>query len=126
MDTPEHVEVWRQRVLSPEPYATFVALDEQDVVAAYCTVGVAELMAIYVDPARQRGGAGRAVHDAGIDHLIQHGFETAGLWVFTANSGARAFYAACGWIPDGQTNDDEIAGALIPKMRYVRQLRAAL
>jgi GNAT superfamily N-acetyltransferase len=79
-------------------------------------------MAIYVDPARQGGGAGRVVHDAGIDHLIQHGFDSAGLWV----SAARAFYTARGWTPDGETHELEIAGAVIPEMRYARRLRAAL
>jgi GNAT superfamily N-acetyltransferase len=134
MDTPDRVEIWRERVRAPEPFATFVAVDEQGVIAAYCTVGVlrtvdggrepgvGELMAIYADPARQGTGAGRAVHDAGVDHLIQQGFDRAGLGVFDANDRARAFYAARGWVPDGETHSFEIAGRVIPEMRYVRQL----
>ncbi len=103
MDTPERVERWQSRVRAPDPTATFVALDEQGTVAAFCSVGalrtndgkngkdgdgesgVGELMTIYVDPPRYRSGAGRAVHDAGIDHLVRHGFQRAVLWVFTAN-----------------------------------------
>jgi ribosomal protein S18 acetylase RimI-like enzyme len=138
MDTPERVGTWRERLGTPGPFATFVAVDAAEVIAAYCTVGVlrtvdgqgepgaGELMAIYADPARQGRGAGRAVHDAGLDHLIQRGFGWAGLWVFTANRAARAFYAALGWAPDGETHEYEIAGATIPEMRYVRQLPAAL
>lgn len=130
MDTPDRVGLWEQRVRTPEPFATFVALHERDVIAAYCTVGVlrtedgagepgvGELMAIYVDPPHYRRGAGAVVHDAGLDHLIRQGFHRAGLWVFEANSDARAFYAARGWAPDGATHDDEIAGTVIPEVRY--------
>lgn len=136
MDRPERVDVWRERVSTPDPFATFVAIDEHDAIAAYCTVGVlrtedgkgepgaGELMAIYVDPTRYRSGAGRAVHDAGIDHLIQRGFEWAGLWVFTANDSARAFYEACGWTADGAIHEDEIRGRTIHETRYTRSLPA--
>jgi ribosomal protein S18 acetylase RimI-like enzyme len=136
MDRPERVDVWRDRVSTPDPYATFVAVGEHDAIAGYCTVGVlrtkhgtgdpgaGELMAIYVAPAHYRSGAGRAVHDAGVEHLTQLGFEWAGLWVFTANDGARAFYEACGWTPDGATHEDEILGRMIHETRYTRSLRA--
>jgi RimJ/RimL family protein N-acetyltransferase len=134
MDSPDRVVRWRERIGTPDPYATFVALDEDDVFGGYCTVGVlrnedgttepdvGELMAIYVDPARQGSGAGRAVHDAGLAHLNQLGFRRAGLWVFAANASARAFYAALGWAPDGSTHDDEIMGTLVPELRYARSL----
>jgi GNAT superfamily N-acetyltransferase len=134
MDTPERVELWRTRLSAPDPYATFVAVDEQAAIGAYCTVGplrtgkgtgepdAGELMAIYADPTRLRGGAGRVVHDAGIDHLIQQGFTWAGLWVFTGNDNARAFYESCGWAPDGATHDDEIMGTVVPETRYARRL----
>ncbi|HEX4222328.1 MAG TPA: GNAT family N-acetyltransferase [Pseudonocardiaceae bacterium] len=137
MDPLARAETWREYLSAGDPYATFVAVDAQDAIAAYCTVGVlrtvdgkgepsaGELMAIYADPARKGTGAGRAVHDSGLDHLIQHGFEWAGLWVFTANSAARAFYAAQGWTPDGETHEFELAGKVISEMRYTRRLLAA-
>jgi GNAT superfamily N-acetyltransferase len=134
MDKTDRVALWQERLRTPEPTATFVAVDERDAIAAYCTVGVlrtedgkgdprmGELMAIYVDPARYRSGAGRVIHDAGLDHLVRQGFDRAGLWVFTANADARAFYAARGWTPDGETHDDEIAGRVIHETRYTRPL----
>ena len=133
MDAPQRLEQWQRIVAMPEPTATFVAVDEQDTIAAYCALGplrtadggqelgAGELRAIYADPARRGSGAGRAVHDAGIDHLIQQGFGWAGVWVFDANESARAFYAARGWAPDGQTHSFEIMGVTIPEMRYARQ-----
>jgi GNAT superfamily N-acetyltransferase len=129
MDKTDRVALWQERLRTPEPTATFVAVDERDAIAAYCTVGVlrtedgkgdprmGELMAIYVDPARYRSGAGRVVHDAGLDHLVRHGFDRAGLWVFTKNADARAFYAA-----RGATHDDVIAGRTIHETRFTRPL----
>jgi ribosomal protein S18 acetylase RimI-like enzyme len=134
MDKTDRVALWQKRLRAPEPAATFVAVDERNEIAAYCVVGalrtergkgepgMGELMAIYADPARHRRGAGRAVHDAGLDHLRRRGFDRAGLWVFSENADARAFYAACGWAPDGVTHDDEIAGRVIPEARYTRLL----
>ena len=132
METPERVTQWREWLAAPDPYATFVAVGDADMIGAYCTVGVlptadgrgepdaGELMAIYADPAYRGTGAGGAVHDAGVTRLIRLGFPRAGLWVFTANASARAFYAARGWAPDGHTHSVEIAGVTIPEMRYTR------
>lgn len=125
MSTEQRTPRWQQILSTPGPYATFLALDADDAVAGYCSLGAqdsAELMAIYVDPARHRTGAGRAVHDAAIAWLRESDFDQAGLWVFAANERARAFYTAHGWAPDGTTHDDEIMGAVIPELRYTRPL----
>lgn len=132
MDTQERIERWQRVVAEDEPTAVFVAVDERDAIAAYCRLGplraadggtepgAGELRAIYADPARQGTGAGRAVHDAGVEHLRQQGYDWAGLWVYTANVSARAWYAARGWAPDGSTHIDKIEGQAIPEMRYSR------
>jgi GNAT superfamily N-acetyltransferase len=132
MDAPERLERWQRAMGEPEPFATFVAVDEHDMIGAYCRLGplrtvddgvepeAGELRAIYADPARQGTGAGRAVHDAGVEYLREQGYHWAGLWVFTANTSARAWYSARGWAPDGATHEDEIMGTVIPEMRYAR------
>ena len=132
MDPRQRAERWRGILAEPGPHAVFVAVDEQDTIAAYCGVGRArttygtsepgagELYSIYADPARHGTGAGRAVHDAGVEYLRQQGHRWARLWVFTANASARNWYAARDWAPDGATHNDEIAGVTIPEMRYSR------
>ncbi|HEY4459030.1 MAG TPA: GNAT family N-acetyltransferase [Pseudonocardiaceae bacterium] len=132
LDAGDRAERWRGILTTPGPHAVFVAVDEQDAVAAYCGVGqgrtvdgkaepgAGELYSIYADPAHQGTGAGRVVHDAGVEYLRQQGYRWAGLWVFTANARARAWYAARGWVPDGTTHIDEIEGVTIPEMRYAR------
>jgi GNAT superfamily N-acetyltransferase len=132
MDPGQRAERWRGILTEPGPHAVFVAVDERDAIAAYCGVGRArtaygtsepgagELYSIYADPARQGTGAGRAVHDAGVEYLRQQGYLRARLWVFTANVSARTWYAARGWAPDGTTHEDEIAGVTISEMRYSR------
>ena len=132
MDSPERLARWQQILALPDPSATFVATGEDGEIAAYCMVGplrtedgageldAGELRAIYADPAHQGTGAGRAVHDAGVEHLRRQGYDWAGLWVFTGNASARAWYTARGWAPDGTTHSFEIAGVTIPEMRYAR------
>jgi ribosomal protein S18 acetylase RimI-like enzyme len=132
MDRRLRAERWQGILTESGPHAVFVAVDEQDAIAAYCGVGPArtedgkgepgagELYSIYADPARQGTGAGRAVHDAGVEYLREQGYHWAGLWVFTANTSARAWYSARGWAPDGATHEDEIMGTVIPEMRYAR------
>jgi GNAT superfamily N-acetyltransferase len=132
MDPRQRAERWQGILAESGRHAVFVAVDERNAIAAYCAVGPArtedgkgepgagELYAIYADPARQGTGAGRAVHDAGVEYLRQQGYHWAGLWVFTANASARDWYAARGWAPDGETHSLEIAGVTIPEMRYAR------
>jgi GNAT superfamily N-acetyltransferase len=65
--------------------------------------GVGELETLYVAPERQRAGIGNALHEAALAALTKGGAGEALLWVAEANVGARAFYEARGWAPDGST-----------------------
>ena len=69
--------------------------------------GVAEIPALYVDPARWRSGAGRALVEAALERLRAGGAAEVSLWVLEDNERGRAFYAACGFTADGarQTNE---------------------
>ncbi len=61
---------------------------------------------LYVDPARQRRGIGRALNAAALAELGGRGAATAWLDVHAANGKARAFYRALGWRDAGPDPDD--------------------
>ena len=56
----------------------------------------AEILAIYLLDKVKRQGVGRRLMRGVLDHLSQHGFRSAGLWVLKANLPARRFYEALG------------------------------
>jgi GNAT superfamily N-acetyltransferase len=64
-----------------------------------------EIAALYVDPGHWRRGAGRALARASMAQLRDAGCDHAALWVFEENDGARAFYAALGFRPDGAVDE---------------------
>jgi ribosomal protein S18 acetylase RimI-like enzyme len=127
---------WAEHAAAPPPTGLFVAVDGDDVPMAYCMVGAArdevdlhpelstgELWAIYADPAVLGTGAGRAVHDAGMEHLVRHGFEHIVLWVLEHNDIGMRFYRACGWQPDGGQEDFEWGGRTVVEVRYSRSIQ---
>jgi ribosomal protein S18 acetylase RimI-like enzyme len=128
---------WAELAGAPPPTALFVAVDGDDVPMAYCLVGAArdevdlhpdlptgELWAIYADPAVLGTGAGRAVHDAGVDHLARQGFAHAVLWVFEDNDIGLRFYRSNGWHADGGRADFGWGGRTVVEVRYSRSLAA--
>ena len=50
--------------------------------------------------------------------LVERGFASAILWVFTANDRARRFYEAAGWRPDGTAQLLDFDGTAIEEIRY--------
>jgi ribosomal protein S18 acetylase RimI-like enzyme len=76
-----------------------------------------ELYAIYVEPAAQGAGVGRALLAAGVEALRRRGFLRAVLLVFEANGLARTFYERHGW-----AHDPGPAPGKHPTVRYRRAL----
>lgn len=62
---------------------------------------VAEIYAIYLDPATWRQGIGQALMQHAIDDLSAQEFTAVSLWFLTSNARARAFYEALGFKVDG-------------------------
>jgi hypothetical protein len=52
--------------------------------------------------------------------LSAAGVSVATLWVLGSNEGARRFYDALGWAPDGATKDDDREGFTLHEVRYRR------
>lgn len=117
------------------PTRVFVGADAADVPMAYCVVGAVrdeadrhpelptgELFSLYALPDAIGTGVGHALHEAGLDHLAEHGFARVVLWVFEANDAALRFYRAHGWAPDGGREHFDFGGASVPEARYYRSV----
>lgn len=81
---------------------------------------VAELVAVYVDPDRLRGGAGTAMLEAALDRLRQQKASDVTVWTLNNNDLALAFYAQFGFKRDGKVRDE--AGWHEPDVRLRRGL----
>jgi len=77
-----------------------------------------ELHAVYVDPEHWDTGVGHLLFSAGVDALLEDGFETAVLWVHPGNERARSFYEAHGWAADGAERTEELYDIFVPEIRY--------
>jgi ribosomal protein S18 acetylase RimI-like enzyme len=83
----------------------------------------AEIIAIYVDPERERRGIGRALALASCDAARSQGFTRLSLWVLEENARARAFYEALEFVSDGSTRSTSHWGGIpIREVRYLRSL----
>ncbi|HEX9482788.1 MAG TPA: GNAT family N-acetyltransferase [Solirubrobacteraceae bacterium] len=85
--------------------------------------GAGELFALYIDPARWRAGAGRALLHAARERLRDLGFPEAVLWVLCGNDAAEHFYAADGWSRDGSSRWEDPWGVRSQVFRLRRPLR---
>ncbi|HEX6682156.1 MAG TPA: GNAT family N-acetyltransferase [Candidatus Limnocylindrales bacterium] len=65
------------------------------------------IFSLYVHPAGQGLGLGRALLDAATARLREAGYAEATLWVFAGNDAARRFYTKQGWLPDGGARVEE-------------------
>lgn len=63
---------------------------------------VGYIPSLYVSPAGQGRGVGRALLWHAERHLARAGAARGTLWVFEENLPSRAFYRRCGWEPDGR------------------------
>ncbi|MGD8167883.1 N-acetyltransferase family protein [Herbiconiux sp. P16] len=81
-------------------------------------VGVVE--SLYVSPAAQGAGIGRALLTAAVDALAEAGATTARLWVFAANRPSLDFYRSQGWTEDGGRRVQESFGE--PELRLARTI----
>ena len=67
---------------------------------------VGQIHRLYVHPAAQRQGVGRALLGAATERLIDWGSRELTLWALEEDPQARAFYEHLGWRPDGARRFD--------------------
>jgi GNAT superfamily N-acetyltransferase len=126
------IERWHHEVAvglrRPVGDAFTLAAEIDGAFAGYCYVAapsrdadlpeeVAELVALYVDPARWGAGAGGALMRAALDRLGELGYPEAALWTFKQNGRATAFYRRHGWRPDGSEKLHARADAIAVRYR---------
>ena len=77
--------------------------------------GAGEVGGLYVRPADQGRGAGRAMLTWLVDDLLARGLDPVVIWYFAGNDPAAALYAAAGFVPDGARRP--VPGLDIDEMR---------
>lgn len=93
---------------------------------ADATSGVAELNAIYLDPAVVGTGVGRALMIHVVQDLKARGFRAATLWVLATNQRARRFYEIGGWQLDGTEKTEHGQNFTLHEFRYTIDLTGGL
>jgi GNAT superfamily N-acetyltransferase len=78
----------------------------------------AEVYAIYVLPDAWRSGVGRALLATVVAEWQSRRVERMVLWVLEDNAGARRFYEATGWAPDGGRQQIDLGGIAPTEVRY--------
>lgn len=129
-DEASAVALW-QSILTAAPEGVIVADVPEQGVRGVARFGAdpdderhGHLFSLYVHPDAQGLGLGRILLHAAAEKLQAAGYGTATLWVFAGNHDARAFYAAQGWTPDGETQVEEAYGE--PEIRLRRDLAQAV
>lgn len=131
LDAREWADRWRTRLADDDPAAAgFLAVDEAGAVVGlgFCQRQTSEkllplgytgeISVLYLRRRIQRRGVGRRLLGAMAAHLLEHGCDSAGLWVFRDAVQARRFYEAHGAIPAGVAGLWEIYGMNLPDMAY--------
>lgn len=131
--TPEQrLPIWVRIFSNPNsPLRVFVA-ERNDALVGFVSIGPAqvateeadagELFAIYVDPARQGTGVGRALMARAEAAMIDAGVDLAILWVMEGNERAQRFYHEHGWLPDGAAKDDVLFDVPVREVRFRKRL----
>ncbi|WP_020661817.1 GNAT family N-acetyltransferase [Amycolatopsis benzoatilytica] len=136
LSVPARTESWAENLANPSlPHTVLVASEAgSGETAGFAVFGpgrdddttpeTGELSAIYLLPAQWGNGLGRALHEECVRGLAAR-FETATLWVLSANERARKFYERAGWVSDGRTKVETMAEGTVPieEIRYRLSLR---
>jgi PPOX class probable F420-dependent enzyme len=82
--------------------------------------GAGEINAIYLAPGARGRGVGASLLEAACAQLAERGFSAVVLWVLTANTPARRFYARMGFDRDAAARILDFDGTPIEEVRYRR------
>ncbi|MFU8849610.1 GNAT family N-acetyltransferase [Micromonospora sp. SL1-18] len=80
------------------------------------------LNAIHLEPGERGRGTGRALMIDSLAAMRSRGWAHAALWVLRDNAPARHFYERGGWSATGEQRDEHISTALVPQLRYAREV----
>jgi ribosomal protein S18 acetylase RimI-like enzyme len=126
-------ESWRRRLAARDGRRALLVAEEDGEVVGFSLYGpcvddrelagfAGEIQMLYVRPAAQRRGHGRALLEGSAAALARRPLFWLVLWVVEANHAARAFYRRLGLQPDGGRKLDRLAGEAIQVVRYAGPL----
>lgn len=131
------LEEWterRRRMLAepPNPLAKNWVLEDSEGLIGWASAGpardedadsgVAEVFAIYLDPARVGQGHGRRLMEHCFDVARGEGYRSIVLWVLAGNARADRFYRAAGFLPDESREPEPFRDTGATKLRLLRAL----
>jgi len=121
LDERDLAMVWASSILNP-PLPTqrvLVAIDD-DALVGYVAIGpsqdpdadprAVELLALEIEPGRERQGHGSRLMAAAIDYARSSGAESAVAWCALQDEPRRAFLQSAGWAPDSAFRDVDVSG----------------
>jgi len=80
---------------------------------------IGEVMAIYVLAGNWQTGVGLALWQAGVQHLMEQGYDRLTLWVLARNERAIQFYRRAGCVEEaGSERNLERGGVALVEVRY--------
>lgn len=85
-----------------------------------------EVLMLYIHPAHQGRGFGRALLMHALEALSGRDYYWCVIWVLAENRGARAFYERMGLRPDGARRRDRFSGQDVAVVRYAKALNPVL
>ena len=133
LDEEELAEKWRRRLAAPRGESALLVAEQDGAVIGFSLHGPAgegdlehgfagEIQMLYVLPAGQRRGHGRALFEQAASDLAARNLFWLVVWVVENNLAARAFYRRVGLAPDGARRTDMFGGQAVEVVRYAGPL----
>jgi ribosomal protein S18 acetylase RimI-like enzyme len=133
LDQEELAEKWHRRLTAERGESALAVAEQDGRVIGFALYGPAgdddledgfagEIQMLYVLPAGQRRGHGRALFDHASSDLAARRRFWLVVWVVENNLAARAFYRRVGLEPDGARRTDILGGDGIEVVRYAGPL----
>jgi ribosomal protein S18 acetylase RimI-like enzyme len=124
---------WRQRLSAPPGESSILVAEQDGAVVGFAQSGptssgtlepgfAGEIQMLYVLPAGQRRGHGRALFEQAASDLAARPLFWLIVWVVEDNRAARAFYRRMGLEPDGARRADVLGGQAVQVVRYAGPL----
>ena len=123
--TEERIASWTDRLASQAPGGVSLVAENDGIVVGFAVLlpsrdedvpDAAELLGLYVDPARRSTGIGAALMQAGFARMPQ---PVHILWTLEGNGPARRFYERRGFVTDGAQKVFDVPGQPL-EIRYRR------
>jgi ribosomal protein S18 acetylase RimI-like enzyme len=136
LSTDELSDRWERLIDGLPPTEHLLVVETGGSVVGYAHIGpsrgadaaprTGELYSLYVGPDHWDVGAGRAVHDAGLEAMAGDGHLWARLWMLGTNDRARRFYRRQGWTTVTGRRTQEFGGRTVIDERLGRSLAPSL